>query len=280
MKVYHHNDLDGRCAAFWIKYFNKESKIEFIECNYNMEIPINKIDKNEEIWIVDFSFPIDLMRKVLDMTPNVIWIDHHKTAVDKYKDFTPTLKGLRKDGTAGCVLAYQFCSNNYIPEMVPEFTRLIGNYDVWNFKDGDDSDLFYTAMLGHDSNPEKGVWENLIDSPNFLIRIIKEGKIIKNWNKEWAKNYLKSWAFETEFEGYNCIAMNLAQCGSKYFDSVSDKYDIMLPFVFNGENYSVSLYSTKIDVSEIAKKYGGGGHRGAAGMTLNIDTFIKMFKKN
>ena len=41
----------------------------------------------------------------------------------------------------------------------------------------------------------------------------------------------------------------------------------MMPFVFDGSKWTVSIYSTNknIDCSELAKKYGGGGHKGAAG---------------
>jgi nanoRNase/pAp phosphatase (c-di-AMP/oligoRNAs hydrolase) len=35
--------------------------------------------------------------------------------------------------------------------------------------------------------------------------------------------------------------------------------------VLDGSQYTVSLYSETIDVSVIAKKHGGGGHKGAAG---------------
>jgi nanoRNase/pAp phosphatase (c-di-AMP/oligoRNAs hydrolase) len=51
------------------------------------------------------------------------------------------------------------------------------------------------------------------------------------------------------------------------FDTVEEDYDIMMPFVFDGKRWTVSLYTKKkdIDVSELAKKHGGGGHRQAAG---------------
>lgn len=47
-----------------------------------------------------------------------------------------------------------------------------------------------------------------------------------------------------------------------------------MPFSFNGRNgtWTYSMYSKTVDVSNIAKKYGGGGHRGAAG--FNTDKLI------
>ena len=62
--------------------------------------------------------------------------------------------------------------------------------------------------------------------------------------------------------------MNLGLCNGEYFDSIhQDDYDILIPFSFDGHQWHYSLYSQTIDVSEIAKKYGGGGHKAASGFT-------------
>ena len=66
--------------------------------------------------------------------------------------------------------------------------------------------------------------------------------------------------------------MNIGLVGSDWFKSVDDgSYDILMPFSFNGRNgtWTYSMYSKTVDVSEIAKKYGGGGHKGAAGFNTN-----------
>jgi nanoRNase/pAp phosphatase (c-di-AMP/oligoRNAs hydrolase) len=48
-----------------------------------------------------------------------------------------------------------------------------------------------------------------------------------------------------------------------------------MPFSFDGDEWIISLYSRNIDVSEIAKKYGGGGHKGAAGFHCKDLPFCK-----
>lgn len=54
-----------------------------------------------------------------------------------------------------------------------------------------------------------------------------------------------------------------------------------MPFSFNGRNgtWTYSMYSKIVDVSNIAKKYGGGGHRGAAGFNLDKLIFEKERRK-
>ena len=54
-------------------------------------------------------------------------------------------------------------------------------------------------------------------------------------------------------------------------DNVDD-YDILVGFSFDGESWNYSLRSTKIDCSKVAMKYGGGGHKGAAG--FNNSDFV------
>ena len=84
----------------------------------------------------------------------------------------------------------------------------------------------------------------------------------------WAKSYLERFGFETEFEGLKCFAVNLGNCNSEYFKSLPEgKYDAFMPFAFNGEKWTVSMYSTTHDISDICKKHGGGGHAKAAGFT-------------
>jgi nanoRNase/pAp phosphatase (c-di-AMP/oligoRNAs hydrolase) len=56
-----------------------------------------------------------------------------------------------------------------------------------------------------------------------------------------------------------------------------DKHDIMIGFILIGNKWSVSLRSAKeeVDVSLIAKRKGGGGHKGAAG--FEVKTFEEIW---
>ena len=75
--------------------------------------------------------------------------------------------------------------------------------------------------------------------------------------------------YEVEFEGLRAIVINSNLFSSTVFDGFYDesKHDIMINWLYNGKKYKYSLYTTKpeIHVGEIAVKYMGGGHKGAAG---------------
>jgi len=55
---------------------------------------------------------------------------------------------------------------------------------------------------------------------------------------------------------------------------IDKNYDIWIACVFDGSVWIVSLYSLEADVSVIAKKYGGGGHKKAAGFKCRDLPFI------
>lgn len=85
--------------------------------------------------------------------------------------------------------------------------------------------------------------------------------------------YCKSKGFEATIDGHKCFAVNMAMMSSDDFiiDNPED-YELFVGFSFNGKLWNYSLRSNKVDCSEIAKKFGGGGHKGAAG--CNTKEFI------
>lgn len=282
MKCFYHADNDGKCAGFWVyktatHYDGYEP--QYIQINYGTPFPLDIIQSNEQVFIVDYSIEVEEMKKLLEITKDITWIDHHISAIEKYKDFNVPIKGIRYDGIAGCMLTYCYLNImtshgtgnvlEFKPEMVkeaPKFTKLIADWDVWKFEFGDQTRLFNMGFEIYDKSPEDDIWSMLMDNDTLTYRIIDDGKLLTKYRDVWAKNYCKTKGFEVEFEGYKCFAMNLGCCNSEYFNSLDkSKYDILVPFCFDGSLYTYSLYSTNVDVSKIAQKYGGGGHKGASG---------------
>ena len=79
-----------------------------------MEFPLNKIEKDERVFIVDFSIEPEDMRELLKITKNVVWIDHHKTTIEKYQDFESCIPGIRMTGPgiSGASLTCWYFRNN------------------------------------------------------------------------------------------------------------------------------------------------------------------------
>lgn len=276
MKCFYHSDADGQCAGFWVAEYAKRmgyDGCELYPINYGTPFPFDEIEKDELVYIVDYSIEPEEMDRLLDITPSVVWIDHHRTALAKYATYTRDIAGLRYDGIAGCLLTYCYVqrlmyepsrswSDETLLDSAPEFTKLISDYDVWEFKYGDRTRLFQIAFTAEALDPAdtQAWWDILTD----VDGMVAAGAQMEKFRNGWAKQYM-SLGYEVEFEGYKCFACNLGNCNSMYFDSLTEGHDILIPFVFTGDQWKVSLYSKTVDVSEIAKKFGGGGHKGASG---------------
>lgn len=282
MICFYHNDADGKCAGFWVNRLVKrpsDELVQFISMDYSKTFPLWMVKQNEKVYIVDFSIDPASMRELLKITKDITWIDHHKTAIEKYKNFEYGIRGIRYDGVAGCMLTWCYltymteCGEGDIrpfdihtTEYAPLFTKLIADWDVWKFEYNRYTRYFMVAFNSGDFHPYSGEWLVLLEGDRACRKMANEGLIMTKYRNGFAKSYISRFGFETEIEGHKAFAMNLGNCNSEFFKSLpEDTYDIFIAFCFDGKLWTVSLYSKTVDVSEIAKKYGGGGHRCAAG---------------
>lgn len=284
MKCFYHTDLDGRCAGAIVYKFYKDrgEQCEFIPIDYKDDFPFDKIISNEKIIIVDFSLQKEgELERLIKITDNIIWIDHHKTAIEKHKHIN--LRGVREDGVAGCVLTWQW----FYPSIkVPIIVEMLGDYDIWDFsKHGENLNKLQTAIKLYQTAPEQtapegSIWQSLFNmekGKETLIELLGQGDLALRYRNNHYADLIKSWAFWSMFEGYKAICCNVGNASSQVFDSIKEDYDLMIPFIFDGKQWTVSLYTKKdIDVSTIAKKYGGGGHEKAAGFQCSILPFKRI----
>lgn len=267
MRCYYHNDADGRCAgAIVYKYYEtcKDDKYgyKYIEVDYATTIDTDQIQLNETIVIVDFSFKPEVMEEVLKVTRNIVWIDHHKTAFE-YK-YSQELNGIRNVNYSGCELAWKY----FFPKKpIPRGVELIGDRDKWAWR-LDATAKFNEGLKLHPHQPQDLIWDKILkDDSETLSLLCGTGETCLRYRNMICEDYCNKYGFELEFKGYKCFAAGIHMFGSETFGERFDKYDICISFEFNGKNWIISLYSKEIDVSEIAKKYGGGGHTKASGFT-------------
>lgn len=290
MKIFHHNDLDGRCAACWVLCgtSSEEEYIDLIEMDYNKEFPIEDVHENEEVYIVDFSIEPEMMARLLEKTDKVVWIDHHKSAIEKYADFPYAIKGIRRNGVAGCMLTYCYFHHmthygngeviefdELMTEEAPMFTKLIADQDVWTFE-YENTREFVLGLSVYDTTPTSDLWLDLLkdeaDDRELVDEIVENGRLLMIYRDNLAERICHVTGFEAYFTDnkftYGCYAINASNINSDWFKSINqDEYDILVSYYWDGTRYNYFLYSTKLDVSEIAMQFGGGGHKDAAGFS-------------
>jgi len=275
MKCFYHSaDLDGHCSGAIVKY--KYPECEMIGINYGDEFPWDDINEGETVFMVDFCLQpfIDIID--LNSICNLVWIDHHKSAIEEAerRNFIASGGQILEVGKAACELCWEYL---FPDKKMPLGVKLLGRYDVWELKYCPDVLPFQYGMRLYDTDLDRYVWglpsvwyEVFENDTDFLSKCIKNGRIILRYIEKENKKYVEQYYFETEIDGIPALAVNKGLANSQLFSSVWDtkKYPIVIAFVWRGDNWTVSLYTTEetgIDVSEIAKSYGGGGHKCAAG---------------
>lgn len=293
--IYHRADFDGIFCREIAKKFLPDA--ELIGWDYGDPEPAKHLDGHEQLYILDLSVP-----SLMDH-PNLIWIDHHKTAIEKYPE---TIPGYRIDGVAACRLAWQWFSN--IPISIPGMelptkymffdraviepyaVRLAGEYDIWDKRDPN-AELFQHGLRSRELMDYD--WKMLLDpkydnsvqdhDPGFtnseLISntLLSAGRSIQYARTQENASIIQSCGFTIQFEGFCLLACNAARYNSQLFTAgLKPEHDGMLGFNWDGQQWRVSLYTDKpgIDLSPVAVKYGGGGHKGACGFRAKILPFI------
>ena len=289
MKCFYHNDLDGRCAGSIVAHYeNNYNKENYFEVDYIMQLPLDKIKENERVYFVDYSFKKDTvwqLEEILKKTKDVIWIDHHLSSfkLEEELPWTKDIKGIRQDGISGAGLTYMYLYNCKFDDL-PYYIQLISDYDCWLYKYEPDTTYFKLGLGTEDNDALDDIWkafyESFVDDVCLSISVgtlIEKGKIIKQYIDSENTFYREHYSYETEIEGLKCLVVN-KKSNSWIFGDKINEYPLVMVWVFNGVKYSYSIFSVdkNIDCSKIAEKYGGGGHRGAAGFSSDELLFRKV----
>ena len=278
---FHHDDLDGHCSAAIVR---SRCGARCVSVNYKDPFPFDEIYDANGIWIVDFSLGEDTtggweeLFRVVDSTDakiNITWIDHHKTAIElaENNERVDKLAGLRgADTPAACELTWQYL---YANRLTPHAVALIGDYDTFEFKYGSDTRDFHAGVEAlYDTRPgNDSLWyEFLVEDEEWMWRKICDiGRDIRAQQVITDAERMKGYSYPVEFFTYKAVAINTHQRGSTQFESVIGDYELLLPYVHDGNVWTVGVYrggkGEHIDCSELAELFGGGGHPGAAGFT-------------
>jgi hypothetical protein len=261
----YHNDPDGGCSAAIVRRaFGPALRLQPLEIGD--PLPWDEIQSCRQAALVDYALPLADMQR-LQQGRRLVWIDHHKTSLEGLGEAMAHLPGLREDGTAACVLAWRaFFPDHPLPRAV----QLIGDRDVWRMQ-FPETRAFSEGLQQLDLHPATdATWEPLLaDDPARLQELIEHGRTLFRARLKRIGDVVARYGFETVFEGHRTLAVNHRGNGDMGEYIRQAGYAVAYCYVETlraGRLQTVvTLYSDQVDVSDIARKYGGGGHRGAAG---------------
>ncbi len=162
---------------------------------------------------------------------------------------------------------------------------MLGRYDVWDLDYHKDVLPFQAGIrFMNPEADEKIFWGILFDETESHYQdILSKGELCLEYQTMLNKNYCNSHTFNLTWENHRFLVANSLNNNSQLFESKFNHhdYDAVMTFGFTNGKWSMSMYTDKpnIDVSVIAKKYGGGGHRGACGFQSTILPFNLPYKR-
>ena len=267
--IYHKNCNDGTASAYaaWWKFGSKAKYIPHMYGEPTPELP----DDCEYLYILDYSFPRDVMDKLYKkLNGNMQVIDHHKTAEAALKGFPNCIFDMNK---CGSVLSWEF----FHPDIpLPLFFEYIQDYDIW------------TKKLPHtdEVNAYVNSFARTIDMfqahlKTFVIDfdgVVSQGRAMLRYHERDVEKVCqsarkKTWSVGVG-ESYDCIVVNTPAFFASDVGNALAKQNPDAKFVccYSDTHEGFRYYSLRsvgdFDVSKIAAKFGGGGHKNAAGFLV------------
>lgn len=269
--IYHGNCADGFGAAWVVRraFDDAGFNIEFHAGRYQ-DPPPDVTDR--EVLIVDFSYKRPVLLEMAEKAESITIIDHHKTAEEDLVDLPDNVQTTFDMDHSGAMLAWM----HFFPdERAPELLRHIEDRDLWRFWLEGTREI-QAAVFSYPYDFD--VWDKLMDTPPE--QLVEEGAAIQRKHIKDIREFIEAAGMRHTFRGYADIPV----LNAPYFWS-SDAGHIMAegePFAVcywdtpEGRVFSLRSTDEGVDVSEIAKEMGGGGHRNAAGFRVGWEDMKKV----
>jgi oligoribonuclease NrnB/cAMP/cGMP phosphodiesterase (DHH superfamily) len=265
---FYHNDADGRSSGAIVRRaLGPGTRLQ--EINYGDPVPWEAVEKAEHVIMVDFSLSLAEMER-LARGRRFTWIDHHISAINSLQEAATHWEGLRDLSEAACVLTWRY----YYPNLpVPQSILLIGDRDIWaNLLP--DSAAFGEGLNQQNAHPENDqLWTPLLDDdPQAVQALISYGSVLREARLRDIRRFVSRYGQKATFEGCSTLIVNRRGDGDLGEQIRKLGYQIAYCYIEGPQEGKlvtfVTLFSDQVDVSAIAQKYGGGGHRGAAGFSF------------
>lgn len=256
--IYHGNCADGFTAAWVVKKVHPDA---VFHAGFYRNPPPDVTGK--VVYIVDFSYPRDIMEEIVDKAALVIHIDHHETAIKAMEGYSNTKfeSFYSPENTeSGAMLCWKY----FFPSVdVPDIIKHVDDRDRWKFRLRGTREIA-ANMFSYEYTFEN--WDMLMEQKLGIQ--ITEGSAIQRRIIKDIKELSRVVVRRINIAGYNIPCANVPyQFG---FD--------MCAFLAKNEPFAAYYYDKPthrefglrsipggVNVAEIAEKFGGGGHAISSG---------------
>lgn len=283
---YYHNDcFDGTAAAMVVMTAVKD--VVLIPADYG-DVPKVTDVKDAIVYVVDFSFTDEVFELLLTLAEKVIVMDHHKSAkpileraAELAKVLSPESQFLYNVECSGTLIAWSYF---YPDRFTPPLILHVSDRDLWAFTREDTREVMaglsvlknepetWYAAIGLDSAGSVRDIEHRMET--YRQHCLSIGQCILTRDATIIDALLKNnvrtmkQLVKLTYGVVNIPRQFTSDAMSTLLGSRPD-LDFAVGYYRDGEGiFHYSMRGRKgsdVDVSEICMKYGGGGHKDAAG---------------
>ena len=289
IKLFTHTDLDGvSCEILGKIAFGED--IDVVRCNYGdidakVEEFINSTEEYDKLFITDISVNKEIADKLLSISDKVILLDHHKTALwlNEYPYALVQVEDESIGKMCGAYLFYEYLKKNHKEfddtPALKLFIDYVRMYDTWEWKEKYDNiipkrlnDLMY--IDGPNEFIDKMVYRlgnNLfIFDDTDLMKLQIEQTYINSYIAQKNETLMVNDDLFPEYTvGITFADKYISELGNKLCE-LHPELDFVV--LINMSTLTVSYRTVKddLDLSAIAKGFGGGGHPKASGSRFDV----------
>lgn len=280
--IYHGNCADGFGAAWVVRKFFGRDGVDFHAGVYGNPPPDVA---GRDVILVDFSYKRPVLSDMAASARSILILDHHKSAAEDLADLPappsahpdhPELGGWMPNkgmyaafdmSRSGASLAWDY----FFPHQPrPLLINHIEDRDLWRFAIAGTREIQATVF----SYPyDFEIWDRLMGADD-MQPLVHEGAAIERKHHKDVAELVSVTRRSMKIGGHIVPAANLP------YTLTSDAGHLMAadaPFAAcywdtpEGRVFSLRSREDGADVSEIAKLYGGGGHKHASGFRVPFD---------
>lgn len=263
--IYHGRCADGFGAAYaaWKRFGNDAA---YVGVAYGHVMPLEEI-QGRDVYILDFCFPRAITEQMAACAKSILVIDHHKTAQADLAGFPHAIFDMNKSGAR---LAWEYFHG---ATPVPDLLRFVEDRDLWRWVLPHSA--AYLAYLDQQLMDFE-VWDKLARmGAKQTAKVCKIGEHM-NAKFDSVARTIACNAEPVELLGHkghrvNAPGMFVSKVGELVYEQNNS---FALVWYINNGTLGVSLRAKRgtVDVSELARAFGGGGHAAAAAFKLRVNT--------
>jgi oligoribonuclease NrnB/cAMP/cGMP phosphodiesterase (DHH superfamily) len=261
--IYHGLCADGFTAAWVVWKFYGEENVDFHAAIHGDPPP--EVE-GRDVYLVDFSYPRPVTEEMARYARKLTVIDHHVTAKQEMEGLIQSgvVDGVFDMDKAGCLLTWEWFFRDKQP---PPALLAVNDRDLWKFERPGTREIF-SALTSYPYAFE--TWDALME-PDRFESLRQDGVALERKQQKDIAEIVAAGRHLITIAGHTVPACNVPPIwASDAGNIMAQGHPFAACFWIDGDKIAFSLRSTPdgLDVSEIAKQFGGGGHRHAAGFKL------------